>query len=125
MDKIPTISHQETILTLTFSPEEKQEALSIANAIRFSGLLSLTEEQLNDPQTMLWLSQTIDTASEPKIRDASNSPMSDQDVMKSFTSLSAEISKLDKKTQDKLHKIIQPIIHNNVPPKIAAFFKSL
>jgi|GEM_PF-2865030 len=125
VDKIPTISHQETILTLTFSPEEKQEALSIANAIRFSGLLSLTEEQLNDPQTMLWLSQTIDTASEPKIRDASNSPMSDQDVMKSFTSLSAEISKLDKKTQDKLHKIIQPIIHNNVPPKIAAFFKSL
>ena len=124
-NEAPKISHQETILSLTFSPAEKQTALSIANAIRFSGLLSLTNDQLHDPQTMVWLSKAIDVASEPQNRGTDETPISDQDVMKSFTSLTAEISKLDKKSQKELHNLIQPIIKNSVAPKIAAIFKSL
>lgn len=120
-----TPSHAENMISLTFSPAEKQQTKAVLDTIRFSGVLTLSDTQLIDPETTIWLSRSMETASEaPKLGGSENN-QSDDELVRAFSKLEADFQQLKPKQKTALQKLLYPILASNLPPKITALFKGL
>jgi hypothetical protein len=118
-------SHAENMISLTFSPAEKQQTKAVLDTIRFSGLLTLSEAQLTDPETTVWFSKSIEGASEAPKTAFSETDKSDQELLTSLAKFEGDIQNLKPKQRDRLKKLLHPILAGNLPPKITALFKGL
>ena len=118
-------SHAENMINLTFSPAEKQQTRAVLDTIRFSGLLSLSNDQLTDPETTVWLSRSMEVAGETPHPTITETNPSDAELVRNFTKLETDIQQLKPKQRDALKKLLHPILASNLPPKITALFKGL
>lgn len=116
--------HIEALVSLTLNPQERLQARSMTEILRWSGLLTLNQPDLEDPKTTVWLNKNIDNIVDNTSEKPGNDPMVDEkDLVKNISGFHEAIQQLPPEKKAAIKRVLDPITKNILSPKLAALFK--